>query len=142
IGLLVLVVGAFLWGKFGSGRPDGVGTRPDPSIAVLPFVDMSADQDQEYLGDGLAEEITNLLAGVRALKVTGRTSSFSFKGTRTPISEIGRTLGVAHVLEGSVRKSGHRLRVTVQLIKTGDGFHLWSKTYDTDLKNIFAIQDQ
>ena len=142
IGMLVLVLGGFVWGKFGTGRPDGGSTRPDASIAVLPFVDMSADKDQEYLADGLAEEITNLLAGVRELKVTGRTSSFSFKGTNTPILEIGRTLGVAHVLEGSVRKSGDRLRVTTQLIKADDGFHLWTKTYDTELKNIFAMQDQ
>jgi len=142
IGLLVLALGGFVWGRFGTGPPEGAGTRPDPSIAVLPFVDMSADKDQGYLADGLAEEITNMLAGVRALKVTGRTSSFSFKGTNTPISEIGRTLGVAHVLEGSVRKSGDRLRVTAQLIKVDDGFHLWTKTYDTELKNIFEIQDQ
>lgn len=142
IGLLVLVVGWVVWGKLGTERPDGGSTRPDASIAVLPFVDMSADKDQEYLADGLAEEITNLLAGVRELKVTGRTSSFSFKGTNTPIPEIGRTLGVAHLLEGSVRKSGDRLRVTAQLIKADDGFHLWTKTYDTELKNIFAMQDQ
>jgi TolB-like protein len=142
IGLLVLIIGGWVWSRFGPARPEGEGTRPNASIAVLPFVDMSADKDQEYLADGLAEEITNLLAGVRELKVTGRTSSFSFKGTHAPISEIGRTLGVAHVLEGSVRKSGDRLRVTAQLIKTDDGFHLWTKTYDTKLENIFAIQDQ
>ncbi len=142
IGLLVLVLGGVVWGKFGTGRPDVGRTSPDASIAVLPFVDMSADKDQEYLADGLSEEITNLLAGVRQLKVTGRTSAFSFKGTNTPIVEIGRKLGVAHVLEGSVRKSGDRLRVTAQLIKADDGFHLWTKTYDTELKNIFAMQDQ
>lgn len=141
IGLLVLVLGGVVWGKFGTGRPVA-STSPAASIAVLPFVDMSADKDQEYLADGLSEEITNLLAGVRQLKVTGRTSAFSFKGTHTPIVEIGRKLGVAHVLEGSVRKSGDRLRVTAQLIKADDGFHLWTKTYDTELKNIFAIQDQ
>jgi TolB-like protein len=105
------------------------------------FVDMSADKDQEYLADGLAEEITT--AGRRPRAQGHRANVFVLvQGTHAPISEIGRTLGVAHVLEGSVRKSGDRLRVTAQLIKTDDGFHLWTKTYDTKLENIFAIQDQ
>ena len=117
--------------------------QPDArSIAVLPFADMSAAGDQEYFGDGLAEEILNLLAGVRELKVTGRTSSFSFKGKDTPIPEIGRALGVAHILEGSVRKSGDRVRITAQLVKAEDGFHLWSETFDRQLADIFAIQDE
>jgi TolB-like protein len=114
----------------------------EASIAVLPFVDMSADADQEYFGDGLSEEILNLLAGIRELKVSGRTSSFSFKGTNTSIPEIGRTLGVAHVLEGSVRRAGDRLRITAQLVETESGFHLWSETYDRPFQDVFAIQEE
>jgi TolB-like protein/tetratricopeptide (TPR) repeat protein len=114
----------------------------EASIAVLPFVDMSADADQQYFGDGLSEEILNLLAGIRELKVSGRTSSFSFKGTNTSIPEIGRMLGVAHVLEGSVRRAGDRLRITAQLVETDSGFHLWSETYDRPFQDVFAIQDE
>jgi TolB-like protein/tetratricopeptide (TPR) repeat protein len=114
----------------------------EASIAVLPFVDMSADADQQYFGDGLSEEILNLLAGIRELKVSGRTSSFSFKGTNTSIPEIGRTLGVAHVLEGSVRRAGDQLRITAQLVETESGFHLWSETYDRSFQDVFAIQDE
>jgi TolB-like protein/Tfp pilus assembly protein PilF len=121
---------------------DEAGQLEASSIAVLPFADMSAAGDQEYFGDGLAEEILNLLAGVRELKVSGRTSSFSFKGKDTPIPEIGRALGVAHILEGSVRKAGERVRITAQLVKAEDGFHLWSETYDRQLADIFAIQDE
>jgi TolB-like protein len=121
---------------------DEAGQPEASSIAVLPFADMSAAGDQEYFGDGLAEEILNLLAGVRELKVSGRTSSFSFKGKDTPIPEIGRALGVAHILEGSVRKAGDRVRITAQLVKTEDGFHLWSETFDRQLSDIFAIQDE
>jgi TolB-like protein len=121
---------------------DEAGQPGASSIAVLPFTDMSAAGDQEYFGDGLAEEILNLLAGVRELKVSGRTSSFSFKGKDTPIPEIGRALGVAHILEGSVRKAGERVRITAQLVKAEDGFHVWSETYDRQLADIFAIQDE
>jgi len=121
---------------------DEAGQFEASSIAVLPFADMSAAGDQEYFGDGLAEEILNLLAGVRELKVSGRTSSFSFKGKDTPIPEIGRALGVAHILEGSVRKAGDRVRITAQLVKAEDGFHLWSETFDRQLADIFAIQDE
>ncbi len=112
------------------------------SIAVLPFVNMSADPEQEYFSDGLSEEILNLLAQIRELKVSGRTSSFSFKGKDTPIPEIGQLLGVAHVLEGSVRKSGDRLRITAQLIETDSGFHLWSETFDREMQDIFVIQTE
>jgi TolB-like protein len=112
------------------------------SIAVLPFVNMSADPEQEYFSDGLSEEILNLLAQIRELKVSGRTSSFSFKGKDTPIPEIGQMLGVAHVLEGSVRKSGERLRITAQLVETASGFHLWSQTYDREMQDIFVIQTE
>lgn len=115
--------------------------RP-PSIAVLPFTDMSADGDQQFFAYGLSEEILNLLAGIRELKVSGRTSSFSFEGKDASIPEIGEALGVAHVLEGSVRKAGEKVRVTAQLIETAEGFHVWSENYDRELTDIFAIQDE
>jgi TolB-like protein/Tfp pilus assembly protein PilF len=114
----------------------------DKSIAVLPFVNMSSDPEQEYFADGIAEEILNLLAKIDDLKVTGRTSSFSFKGTNENLSVIGNVLGVNHILEGSVRKSGTRIRVTAQLIKVDDGFHMWSETYDRELNDVFTIQDE
>jgi len=112
------------------------------SIAVLPFVNMSADPEQEYFSDGISEEILNGLANVENLRVAARTSSFYFKSKDVQLVEIGNTLRVNHVLEGSVRKSGNRLRITAQLIKVDDGFHLWSKTYDRELTDIFAIQDE
>jgi len=112
------------------------------SIAVLPFVNMSADPDNEYFSDGIAEEILNVLARIPELKVAARTSAFAFKGSNTNISEIARELKVENVLEGSVRKSGNQVRVTAQLIKADDGYHLWSNTYDRELDNIFAIQDE
>jgi TolB-like protein len=111
------------------------------SIAVLPFADMSADKDQEYLGDGVAEEILNALVRVTPLKVFGRTSSFSFKGKNANVREIGALLNVAHVLEGSIRKHGNKIRITAQLVQTSDGFHLWSETYDGELTDIFDLQD-
>ena len=114
----------------------------DKSIAVLPFVNMSADKDNEYFSDGLSEELLNLLAKVDGLKVAARTSSFKFKNSEADISEIGTQLNVATVLEGSVRKSGNQARITAQLIKVDDGFHLWSETYDRDLDNIFEVQDE
>jgi TolB-like protein/Tfp pilus assembly protein PilF len=113
----------------------------DASIAVLPFVDLSQRGDQEYFADGISEELLNVLAKVRELKVAGRTSSFAFKGRDENISEIGRVLNVAHVLEGSVRSQGDRVRVTAQLIQVSDGYHLWSETYDGNLSDIFAVQD-
>jgi TolB-like protein len=113
-----------------------------PSIAVLPFADMSPQKDQEYFSDGLAEEILNALAQVEGLRVTGRTSSFSFKGKTEDLRTIGQKLGVGAVLEGSVRKSGDRVRVTAQMVDVTDGFHLWSQTYDRELKDIFAVQDE
>jgi TolB-like protein/Tfp pilus assembly protein PilF len=111
------------------------------SIAVLPFLDMSADKDQEYMSDGLAEELLNLLAQIPALHVTSRTSAFAFKGKSVAISDIARQLNVAHILEGSVRKSGNRLRITAQLIDARSDTHLWSETYDRTLEDIFAVQD-
>lgn len=112
------------------------------SIAVLPFANLSSDPEQEYLSDGLAEELLNLLAQLGELKVAARTSSFSFKGQNIDIRDIGTALEVDTVLEGSVRKSGNRIRVTAQLIDAANGYHLWSDTYDRDLTDIFAIQDE
>jgi eukaryotic-like serine/threonine-protein kinase len=112
-----------------------------PSIAVLPFANMSGDKEQEYFSDGLSEEIINALTKVPNLKVTARTSAFSFRGKDVDIGEIARKLGVEHILEGSVRKSGNRIRIAAQLIKATDGFHVWSERYDRELTDIFAIQD-
>ncbi len=117
-------------------------TATDKSIAVLAFEDLSPEGDQAYFADGLSEELLNVLAQVGDLKVAGRTSSFAFKGTNTDLREIGELLNVAHILEGSVRKAGDRIRVTAQLIKADDGFHLFSATYDRDLDDIFAVQDE
>ncbi len=114
----------------------------DVSIAVLPFTDMSPNKDQDYFSDGITEEILNGLAKLKALKVAGRTSSFAFKGRNEDLREIGNALGVQNVLEGSVRKDGDRLRITAQLIKVSDGFHLWSETYDRELQDVFAVQDE
>jgi TolB-like protein len=113
----------------------------EKSIAVLPFVDMSEKHDQEYFSDGLAEELIDALTRVANLRVPARTSSFSFKGKATTIGEIARALGVSHVLEGSVRKSGDHMRITAQLVRADNGFHLWSQTYDRDVRDIFAVQD-
>ena len=112
------------------------------TIAVLPFLNISADPEQEYFSDGITEEILNDLAGIRELAVTSRTSAFAFKGKSVAIPEIARELGVDHVLEGSVRKSGSRLRITAQLIEVDSDSHLWSETYDRDLTDIFAVQDE
>jgi TolB-like protein len=112
------------------------------SVAVLPFVNMSSDPEQEYFSDGISEEILNSLAKVKDLKVAGRTSSFAFKGENQDLRRIGETLGVDHILEGSVRKSGSKVRITAQLIQVADGFHLWSESYDRELTDVFAIQDE
>jgi len=117
-------------------------TATEKSIAVLPFVNMSSDPEQEFFSDGISEEILNALAKVKELKVAGRTSSFAFKGKDQDLRQIGQTLGVEHILEGSVRKSGSKVRITAQLIQVKDGFHLWSDTYDRELTDIFAIQDE
>jgi TolB-like protein/Flp pilus assembly protein TadD len=113
-----------------------------PSIAVLPFSNLSADPEQEYFCDGMAEEIINALTHLEGLRVVARTSCFAFKGKHDDIREIGRKLNVDHVLEGSVRKAGNRVRITGQLIKISDGFHLWSDRFDRDLEDIFEIQDE
>ena len=113
-----------------------------PSIAVLPFLDLSPDKDQEYFSDGMAEEILNALNKVEGLRVAARTSSFTFKGRNKDIPTIGERLNVDYVLEGSVRKAGNTIRITAQLINVDDGFHLWSEKYDRELKSVFAIQDE
>jgi TolB-like protein/lipoprotein NlpI len=162
ISLLVLAIGLFAFDRFAprkaepavaareapaaSAAPDAAQTTIPPvsehSIAVLPFVDMSSGKDQEYFSDGISEELLNLLAKIPQLEVTARTSSFAFKGEKIGITEVARQLHVAHVLEGSVRKSGNAVRITAQLIKAGTDTHLWSQTYDRKLDDIFAIQDE
>ncbi len=117
-------------------------TTLQKSIAVLPFVDMSQAKDQEYFTDGLTENLLNALAQLRELRVAGRTSSFAFKNRNEDLRGIGEQLGVAHILEGSVQKSGEQVRITAQLINSNDGYHLWSETYDRTLDNIFAVQDE
>jgi TolB-like protein/Tfp pilus assembly protein PilF len=115
---------------------------PEKSIAVLAFVNMSNDPENEFFSDGIAEEIINALTKIKALRVAARTSSFAFKGKNEDIGEVGRKLKVHTVLEGSVRKAGNRLRVTAQLIKVADGYHLWSERYDRQLEDVFEIQDE
>ena len=112
------------------------------SVAVLPFLNMSSDLENEYFSDGITEEIINALTRIEGLQVTARTSSFAFKGKNADIRRIGRELGVETVLEGSVRKAGNRVRITAQLINVADGYHFWSETYDRHLEDIFAIQDE
>ena len=121
---------------------EGKSAISDNSIAVLPFINLSAEKNNEYFSDGITEELLNALAKVDGLLVTSRTSSFAFKGKNTDIREIGKQLGVKTVLEGSVRKYGNRVRVTAQLINSDNGYHKWSETYDRDLEDIFAVQDE
>jgi TolB-like protein/Tfp pilus assembly protein PilF len=112
------------------------------SVAVLPFANMSADAENEYFADGMAEEIINALSRIQSLRVASRTSSFAFKGKNEDIGEIGRKLKVSTVLEGGVRKMGNRLRITAELVNVADGYHLWSERYDRDIEDVFAIQDE
>ena len=162
IGVLVVAVGFLLYDKIDSpGEPaaesetaqsasqsavQSQASAPqvvaDKSIAVLPFVNLSSDPEQEFFSDGISEELLNTLAQFPGLRVAARTSSFQFKGQNQDIATIAETLKVAHILEGSVRKSGTKLRITAQLIKADDGYHLWSKTYDREMDDIFAIQDE
>jgi TolB-like protein len=130
------------------------GARPGPrpeasapraiarSVAILPFDNMSPEPESEYFSDGITEEITNSLARVKDLKVAARTSAFTFRGSRADVREIGKKLGVAYVVEGSVRRAGERLRITAQLIDAANGYHLWSERFDRDLGDVFAIQDE
>jgi TolB-like protein/Flp pilus assembly protein TadD len=161
IGMLVVALGYFAFDKFvldpsrdaelvqttteavtEQSIESGKSGIRDKSIAVLPFVNMSPDPEQEYFSDGISEEILNLLAKVPELRVTSRSSAFSFKGQNVDIPTMAARLNVAHVLEGSVRKSGNQLRITAQLIEVTTDTHLWSETYDRELKGVFAIQDE
>src|SRR5437868_4646692 len=112
------------------------------SIAVLPFVNFSPERENEFIGDGISEEVTNGLAQISGLKVVSRTSSFAFKGSRDDIRGVGKALGVDAVVEGSVQRSGNQLRVTAQLINAHDGYHLWSQTYSGAVGDVFSIEDQ
>lgn len=146
IGALLIVAGTVAWNQF--DRQPRINREAvdiatiDKSIAVLPFADMSPQGDQEYFGDGIAEELLNELTNLEGLRVAGRTSSFSFKGRNEDIRAIGAALNVSLILEGSVRKDGDRIRITAQLISAKDGYHYWSQTYNRDLTDIFAIQDE
>lgn len=151
IGILALLVAWLGWERLrtdadgrdalASATNSAASARLD-SIAVLPFVNLSGDPENEYFGDGLAEELLNVLVRIEGLRVTARTSSFQYKGQNLDIREIARALGVVTVLEGSVRKAGDRVRVTAQLIRAADGSHLWSETFDRKLADIFAVQDE
>lgn len=143
--LLVLSVTLLYFGfKYFPNQADSATSEEtiDPSIAVLPFTDMSLDKDQEYLGDGLAEEIITVLSGIKDLRVIGRTSSFQFKGEQMDLREIGKRLNTGTILEGSVQKSGERIRITAQLIRGRDHSHLWSERFDREMTDIFKIQDE
>ncbi len=120
----------------------GVKAGSEKSIAVLPFVNMSADPENEYFSDGISEEILNSLTRVEGLQVTARSSSFFFKGKNEDIRQIGSKLGVSNVLTGSVRKAGKRIRTSVQLVSAADGYHIWSEVYDSDIEDIFQVQDE
>lgn len=144
IALLSLAVILLLFNQFWiipNNNTDSI-NKDGKSIAVLAFTDMSPEQDQEYFSDGISEELLNLLAKIPELRVISRTSSFSYKGKNETLETIGKELNVSHILEGSVRKSGNKLRITAQLIKVADGSHLWSETYDRNMEDIFKIQDE
>jgi TolB-like protein/Tfp pilus assembly protein PilF len=160
LALLLAIGGGFIWRFAAQVAPESVvdataaqspdsapgsaaeADIPTRSIAVLAFLDLSPNHDQDYFSDGVAEELLNALAKVDGLKVAGRTSSFHYKGKNEDIRSIGKALGVANVLEGSVRTQGDKVRITAQLIRTRDGFQLWSDSYDGDLKDVFAVQEK
>ena len=135
---ITAVAAYFLFSKWNTKSE----TVIDKSIAVLPFVDMSAERNQEYLGDGLAEDIITALSGIKDLKVIGRTSSFQFKGEKIDLREVGQKLSVSTVLEGSIMKSGNKLRITAQLINVNDGTHIWSERFDRSSDDLFAVHDE
>jgi TolB-like protein len=139
---LIVVVGLFS-ARYTADDPSSVDLAADnASVAVLPFVNMSNDKDNEYFSDGLTETLLHMLAQIPDLRVAARTSSFAFKGRNLTVQEIARALDVAHVLEGSVQRDGDRVRITAQLIRASDGFHVWSEVYDRTLDDIFGIQDE
>jgi adenylate cyclase len=140
--VLVSLIADVFWYRRGSESPVNQGVNAEPSVAVLPFVNMSNEPDNEAFADGLSEEVLNVLAGIEGLKVAGRTSSFYFKGRNERAAVIAETLGVNHLLEGSVRWAGSKVRITAQLIKASDGFHLWSGSFDRDTNDVFAVQEE
>jgi TolB-like protein/DNA-binding winged helix-turn-helix (wHTH) protein/Flp pilus assembly protein TadD len=143
IPVLAVVAAATIAGYFQAARKGpNAPSLNNTSIAVLPFADLSPAKDQAYFADGLAEQLINDLAKVSGLKVVGRSSAFMFRGKNEDVRDVGRKLGVANVLEGSVRREGNHLRITAELIKADDGFQLWSQTYDREIKDIFAVQDE
>ncbi|HSG58680.1 MAG TPA: tetratricopeptide repeat protein [Woeseiaceae bacterium] len=143
-GVVIIIVSVGLFSARQAGDDEVVAPAEisDASVAVLPFVNMSSDKDNEYFSDGLTETLLHMLAQIPDLKVAARTSSFAFKGQNKTIGEIAMALGVAHVLEGSVQRAGDRVRITAQLIRASDGFHVWSSSYDREFSNIFEIQDE
>ncbi|MCH7829492.1 MAG: hypothetical protein IIB75_02890 [Proteobacteria bacterium] len=157
IAVLILALGYFAFDKFvldpsrdselvqattEALTEHGKSETVDKSIAVLAFADLSPEGDQEYFSDGISEELLNVLSKIPGLRVAARTSSFQFKGENRDAIDIGEQLNVALILEGSVRKAGLQIRITAQLIDASNGFHLWSETYDRELANIFAVQDE
>ena len=143
ISLLVVLATAGIGGRFRLARNErSVPSSSDTSIAVLPFADMSPAKDQEYFSDGLSEQLINNLARVPGLKIVGRASAFQFKGKNEDLRAVGRKLGVANVLEGSLCREGNHVRISAELIKTDDGFQLWSQTYDREINDIFAVEDE
>src|SRR5205085_8058652 len=140
---LGIAFGSFLVRKQGKPKTSApTSVIPEKSIAVLPFVNMSADKNDEYLSDGVSEELITALSKITGLQVKARTSSFAFKGKNEDIQKIGELLHVSHLLEGSVAKAGNKLRITAQLIQASDGNHLWSDTYDRDMQDIFAVRSE
>lgn len=148
LGLLFVIAMGWWWttqlrrSPPSTAKPRSARSVDQKSIAVLPFVDMSQTKDQEYFCDGISEEILDALAKVDGLRVVARTSSFSFKGKNADVGEVANKLNVENVLEGSLRREGNRIRITAQLINARDGFHLWSETYERELKDVFAVQDE
>jgi adenylate cyclase len=140
--IIVIIVAVAVWNFYLRQAPTTIDVEEAPkTIAVLPFDDLSPEKDQEYFVVGLSEELLNTLTKIPDLLVTAKTSSFAFKGTDKMVQDIAEVLGVANILEGSVRKAGNALRITAQLVRASDGFHLWSETYDRELKDIFAVQE-
>src|SRR6516162_6357896 len=137
--LIAAAFGAYLWNRHDRGTPS---TSATTSIAVLPFTDLSPGRDQEYFSDGLAEELINDLTKVSGLKVVGRSSSFQFKGKNEDLRNVGRKLGVANVLEGSIQREGDRVRVQAELVHAQDGFQLWAESYERKIDDIFEMQDE
>src|SRR3984893_13079083 len=142
IPVLAVVAAAAIGAYFRLARNANAPSLNNPSIAVLPFADMSPAQDQEYFSDGLAEQLIHDLYRVPGLKVVGRSSACQFRGKNEDLRDVGRKLGVANILEGSVRREGKHVRITANLIKADDGFQLWSQTYDREINDIFAVQDE